>query len=83
MSRSLLYKHDLDRFLRWCAENGIETRDGRGDWQVAQISDGEGGWDVIYERLHMPMHLTVVRPLEPLVRRFLAAKHKRAKENTK
>lgn len=74
-SRCLLHKKDLGDFARWCLANGIETREGRGDYQVLQVRHKKT-WQVIYERSDTHagnpiIHMTVPTPIEPLVRRFL------------
>lgn len=62
-SRNLLHKKDLCNFARWCLANGIETREGRGDYQVLQDkvyttlakirahSPCEDGWKKLYKNL--------------------------------
>ncbi|MGL4249288.1 MAG: hypothetical protein ACRDCI_11905 [Plesiomonas shigelloides] len=70
MSRCLLHKNKLDMFKLYLSENGIDFRDGRGDYQVIQVRI-DGCWHAIYERANMPEHLTVVFGLERLVRKFI------------
>jgi hypothetical protein len=76
-SRSLLHKNDLEAFLEFCRRQGHETRDGKDFWQVAQIKlKGKPQWHALYQRAHMPEHLTVT---EPLMRAAIAFyKEKRA-----
>jgi hypothetical protein len=69
-ARSLLHKSKLEDFKSWLTHKGREFRDGRGAYQVLQIKHGTG-WQVIYERLDMPEHLTVTEPLIPLVLSFI------------
>lgn len=69
-SRCLLHKTRLNEFREWCGLNGIECRDGRGDYQVLQVHIGHK-WHAIYDRVYMPEHLTVPVPLLSMVRRFI------------
>jgi len=72
MSRNLLHKDKLEELKQWLDTQGIEYRPGRGDWQLMQVRQpGRTQWDVIYERLHMPEHVTVTHPLEGLIHRFI------------
>ena len=72
MSRNLLHKSKLPQLKLWLDQKGIEHREGRGDWQLMQIRQpGRTQWDVIYERLEMKEHVTVVRPLEALIHKFI------------
>lgn len=72
-NRGLLQKRRLDEFLQWCREvKGLQTREGRGDYQVAQIlPKGSKKWQVIFFRDKDTDHLTVPMPLVALTRNFL------------
>lgn len=72
-AKHLLHKSRLSEFLKWCQdEKGLAVRNGQGDWQLAQIQPkGSKSWHVIYERIHMPEHVTVPDPLVPLVLNFI------------
>lgn len=72
MARNLLHKDKLEELKAWLEAQEIHWREGRGDWQLMQIRQpGRTQWDVIYERLEMKEHVTVTRPLEPLIHRFI------------
>lgn len=78
--RSLLHKNKLQEFREWCSTQGIECRDGRGEYQVLQVCL-LGKWYALYERAYMPEHLTVPLQLIKLARRFLSdSKRARAEE---
>lgn len=77
-SRCLLHKKDIGDFAMWCRVNGIETREGRGDFQVLQVRKGKN-WQTIYERMDTHagneiVHMTVPTPIENIVRRFISDK---------
>lgn len=72
MARNLLHKTKFELFKSWLKHKGIPYRDGKGVYQMLQVQSKCGKfWYVIYERNHMPEHYTVVKELEPLVRRFI------------
>lgn len=72
-ARSLLHKSRVNEFLLWCREvKGLETREGRGDYEIAQIlPKGSTRWQVLFSRSTMPEHVTVPDPLIPLVLNFI------------
>jgi len=70
MSRNLLHIKRFDEFRQWAIDKGFEWRGGRDFYQLGQVCV-DGKWHAIYQRNHMPEHVTVVTPLEPLVRRFI------------
>lgn len=75
-ARNLLHKNDLQKFLEYCQAAGHETREGKDFWQVAQIRlKGERAWHVLYQRAHMPEHLTVTNPLIKTAVQFYREKH--------
>lgn len=69
-NRSLLHKSKMEDFKAWLTVNSINHRPGRGDWQILQVQTLDG-WQVIYERAHMPEHVTVPEPLTNIVLRFI------------
>jgi hypothetical protein len=72
-NRCVLHKNKLDEFRAWCAENSIEVRDGKGEYQLMQVRV-DNQWLVIYSRLYMPEHVTVPNGLTRLVRQFVNKK---------
>lgn len=73
-NRHLLHKNDVGDFARWLLGQGIQTREGRGDYQVLQVL-WKKNWQVIYERSdthagHPIVHMTVPTPIEHLAERF-------------
>lgn len=78
MSRNLLHKSRVEAFKAWLTAEGIAWREPRGDWQIMQVELPNGGWACLYERAHMPEHVTVDRRLEQLVHYFI---HCRPKSN--
>lgn len=84
MSRNLLHKSKLVDLKLWLNAQGISWREGRGDWQLMQIRQpGRTQWDVIYERLEMKEHVTVVRPLEAMIHKFIQeSKHEQQPRDT-
>lgn len=72
MSTSLLHKTKLKAFLSYCQSKGLQTRDPRGDYQVAQIQPrGSRDWYCIYERLDSTEHYSVDCRLDAFVRQFI------------
>lgn len=69
-SRDLLHKAKLPAFIEWCSRNHIETRPGRGAYQLLQVYYA-GLWSVIYERNHMPEHVTIPQSLIGVVHKFI------------
>lgn len=74
MSRALLHISKLDQFRDWLTAQGIESRDGRGDYQVAQVKLTDGQWACVYSRNEMPEHFTTDKRLDRLVQRFCNAR---------
>jgi hypothetical protein len=69
-ARNLLHKDKLEGFKSWLDSKGREHRPGGGAWQVLQIRWGSG-WQAIFERAHMPEHLSIPGPLIPLVQAYI------------
>lgn len=67
--RALLHRTRLEAFKEWCAANGVETRAGKGDFQVLQVRVGKG-WVPVYDR-HLGDHYTTEASLMPTIRRFI------------
>lgn len=82
MSRCLLHKSRLDAFKLWCEHRAIQTRPGRGDYQVLQVLTSKFGWQVVYDRNDAPEHYTVTWPLEMLVKRFIRDSTLKEDDNT-
>ncbi len=70
-ARNLLHKTRVAEFQAWLTAEGIPWRGPRGDWQIMQIQLRDGQWACIYERIHMPEHVTVDKRLVPLVYAFI------------
>ena len=83
MSRNLLHKGKLRDFQQWLDKKHIQHREGRGHFQVLQVSLPGNQWGVVYDRITAPEHYTVTAPMESLVRRFIQARAaiKAAEEN--
>lgn len=73
--RNLLHKDKLDEFKAWLDKNGIRHREAKGPYQVLQVCKDGTHWNCIYERNHMPEHLTTDRHLDSLVIRFCKDRH--------
>lgn len=71
--KHLLHKTRVEEFALWCKDTKkLCVRPGRGPYQILQIQPkGSKDWYVLYERLHMPEHVTVPTALVPLVRNFI------------
>jgi len=69
MSRRLLHRTKIDEFKFYLSDNGIEFRDGRGDYQVMQVLIGKD-WMCVYDR-NKGDHFTVDVRMESLVKRFI------------
>ena len=69
--RCLLHKSKLDEFECWCSLYGIETRPGKGEWQVLQVKDPKYGWQVVFDRKDSPEHYTINDKLRNLVWNFI------------
>lgn len=75
-NRALLHRNQLAAFMEFLEKEGIEFRDGRGDWQVLQVKNRRhGGWDSIFDSLRKE-HYVVPRPLIGLVKKFIKTKRK-------
>lgn len=75
MRRDILHITDVNAFLAYLRDHAWEVRPGRGDWQIAQAKQmHKDGWAVLYERAHMPEHVTVAQPLVSAVFRYYKAK---------
>lgn len=72
MKRCLLHKSKLNEFRVWLDSLQIPHRPGKGAWQILQVQTKQHGWQVVFERLEMPEHVTVQENLMPLVRKFIA-----------
>lgn len=73
-SRNLLHKAKMDNFIRWCLENKIPTRPGKGCFEVLQVYDQRLGWGVIFDRIDAKEHYTVGNKAMPIVRRYIGRK---------
>lgn len=71
MSRSLLATKKLPEFIAYCSKIGVETREGKGDYQALQVKLKSGSWMPIYERSGDNFHLTVPSCLHGLVWSFI------------
>ena len=70
MSRNLLHKSKLQEFQEWLLNNHLTYRFTNAEFQVMQVYYKDH-WQPIYDRIDAKEHYTVVRPLEPLVKRFI------------
>lgn len=70
MSRCLLHITKLDEFKKFLDKEGLQHRDGRGEWQVLQVCKDGKHWNNVYSRLNMPEHFTTDRHLDNLVAKF-------------
>lgn len=70
MSRNLLHLNKLVDFKNFLNSYNIPFRKGKGEFQVMQVFI-DGNWQAVYNRLHAKEHLTVVKPLEGLVKMFI------------
>lgn len=73
MSRCLLHLTKLDDFKEWLTAHGIEHAPSKGEYEVLRVHLPKG-WQCVFSRHDMPEHYTVARPLEKLVRRFIASR---------
>lgn len=70
--RFTLKQEDLEDFKAFCAERGIETRPGKGDYQVLQVFNQEKKvWGVLHRR-DSTEFLTIGKALFSLVRLYLS-----------
>lgn len=70
--RSILHKDRVQEFQSWCIAQGHDVRGPVGQYQICQIRlQGQTIWWALYFRDYMPEHVSVVRPLIPLVRQWL------------
>lgn len=69
--RNTLHKSKLEAFKQWLVEHNIDTRPGKGDWQVLQVKTLNAGWQCVFERIDMKEHFSVNNKLLPLVKRFI------------
>ena len=64
-------------FKLWLSHKGIETREGKGNYQVIQVYSGSKfGWQVIHRSEKTPEHLTINHKLIPLVKQFYEERKK-------
>lgn len=70
MTPYLLRKTQLKRFLEWCFLNEVETRPGKGEWQVVQVCTPDAGWQVIFNSRKNPDHYSINAKLIPTVKAF-------------
>lgn len=71
-ARNLLHYNKLEDFKAWLTAQGIEFRDGRGEYEVLQIRQPPH-WIPLYRR-DRGEHLTTQTRLVPLVELFLKEK---------
>lgn len=77
MSRSLLAIHKINDFVEYCKSVGIETREGRGDYEVLQVRLKSGNWMPIFKKDSATFHVTVPNALHGIVWKFI--KHGKSK----
>lgn len=73
--RDFLHVNKLQHFLEWCENLNIPIREGRGNYQEAQVY-WQGGWHAIYKRANThagneTVHLTVPKQLQNLVKKYV------------
>ena len=77
MKRCTLHRSKLEEFKLWCAENGYETRPGRGNakgsYEVLQVFY-RGGWHRIWDRLRGD-HYTTESALITLVHKYVSTRN--------
>jgi hypothetical protein len=71
MSRCLLHKSRLAKFIQWLDAKGVAHRPPRGDYQVLQVCLDGTNWCCIFDRLVAPEHFTNDLRLNVLVRKFI------------
>lgn len=72
MKRCLLHKSKVEAFKAWLVAQDIEHRDGADYYELLQVRvPGSRAMAKLYQRHHMPEHVTVQEALLPLVRRFI------------
>ena len=71
-ARNLLHYNKLEEFKTWLITQGIEFRDGRGEYEVLQVRQPPH-WVPVYRRDHGD-HLTVQTRMVALVELFLKEK---------
>lgn len=74
-SRSLLHVTKVEAFKTWLIEQGHDCRDPVGYYQLLQIRlKGHTAWWALYRRERMPEHVSVTKPLIPIVREWLKSR---------
>ena len=73
-ARFTLKQEDLEDFKTFCAERGIETRPGKGDYQVLQVFVPETKVFGVLHRRDSAEFLTIGEVLFPLVRLYLSSR---------
>lgn len=71
MSANLLHKNKLEEFIQWLSLQGIETKKGKGVYQVLLVRVSPKVWCGVYERDNSPEHYSTDRRLDFLVVRFI------------
>lgn len=71
MSRCLLHIKKIDAFKKFCADIGVEVRDGKGDYEVIQVKLKSGRWMPIFTKNDAKEHVTVPSALHGLVWNFI------------
>lgn len=83
MSRNHLHVPHLDEFKTYLVNvRGVEVRDGRGEYEVLQVSIGKQ-WACIYMRQDMTEHFTVDKRIDHLVTDFYQGRKKKKPEEPK
>jgi hypothetical protein len=70
VSKNLLHKTKLEKFIEFLDAQKIEHRKGRGEWQALQVRANGNEWYAVFERLKMPEHYSTDKRLDSLIARF-------------
>lgn len=71
MSRCLLAISKIHEFKEFCKSINVETRDGKGDYEVMQVRLKSGNWMPIFIKNDAKVHVTVPSALHGLVWNFI------------
>lgn len=71
MSKCLLHINKLEAFKEFCKSMNVETRQGKGDYEVLQVKLKSGRWQAIFKSNSAKEHLTVPSCLHGLVWNFI------------